>query len=283
MSDRLTTYDHDGLSFDVRDEGPLDGDPVVLLHGFPERSSSWREVAPRLHDAGLRTYAPDQRGYSPGARPSRRRDYRTPLLVADTVALLDRVGRPVHLVGHDWGAVVAWLVASARPDLVRSLTAVSVPHPAAFMAAVTTSRQALRSWYMGLFQLPFLPELSAAVVGGPFDQALRRGGMTDDDVERFRTEIVEYGALPGALGWYRAMPLGDPRSSAQRVQVPTTLVWSDGDVAVGREGVERTDQWVDAPYHLEVLAGVTHWIPTHAPEALTRAILDRAASAGPTA
>ena len=283
MTERLTTYDHDGLSFDVRDEGPLDGDPVVLLHGFPERSSSWREVAPRLHDAGLRTYAPDQRGYSPGARPSRRRDYRTPLLVADTVALLDRVGRPVHLVGHDWGAVVAWLVASARPDLVRSLTAVSVPHPAAFMAAVTTSRQALRSWYMGLFQLPFLPELSAAVVGGPFDQALRRGGMNDDDVERFRTEIVEYGALPGALGWYRAMPLGDPRSSAQRVQVPTTLVWSDGDVAVGREGVERTDQWVDAPYHLEVLAGVTHWIPTHAPEALTRAILDRAASAGPTA
>jgi len=281
MTERLTTYDHDGLSFDVRDEGPLDGDPVVLLHGFPERSSSWREVAPRLHDAGLRTYAPDQRGYSPGARPGGRWSYRTPLLVADTVALLDRVGRPVHLVGHDWGAVVGWLVASARPDLVRSLTAVSVPHPAAFMAAMKTSRQALRSWYMGLFQLPFLPELSAAVPRGPFDQALRRGGMTDADVERFRTEIVEYGALPGALAWYRAMPLGDPRSSGQRVQVPTTMVWSDGDAAIGRDGVDRTEQWVDAPYQLVVLEGVSHWIPTHAPEALARAVLARIASAGP--
>jgi pimeloyl-ACP methyl ester carboxylesterase len=283
MTDRLTTYDHDGLSFDVRDEGPLDGEPAVLLHGFPERGTSWREVAPRLHEAGLRTYAPDQRGYSPGARPRGRWSYRTPLLVADTVTLIERIGRPVHLVGHDWGAAVAWLVAAGRPGRVCSLTAVSVPHPAAFMASMTSSTQALKSWYMGLFQFPFLPELAAAVPGGPFDQALRRGGMTAAEVERFRTEIVEYGALPGALAWYRAMPLSDPRSSAQRVQVPTTLVWSDGDVAVGRESVERAEQWVDAPYRFEVLEGVSHWIPTHAPEALAAAVLDRVESTGPGA
>jgi pimeloyl-ACP methyl ester carboxylesterase len=283
MTDRLTTYDHDGLTFDVRDEGPPDGDPVVLLHGFPERSSSWRAVAPRLHEAGLRTYAPDQRGYSPGARPRGRRSYRTPLLVADTVALVERIGRPVHLVGHDWGAVVAWGVAADRPDLVRSLTAVSVPHPAAFLRAMGTSTQGLKSWYMGLFQLPFVPELSATVAGGPFDQALRHGGMTDAEVERFRTEIVEYGALPGGLAWYRAMPFGDPRAMTGRVRVPTTLVWSDGDVAVGRQGAERSGEWVDAPYHFEVLEGVSHWIPTHAPEALARAVLDRVGSAGPAA
>jgi pimeloyl-ACP methyl ester carboxylesterase len=283
MSDRLTTYDHDGLRFDVRDEGPLDGDPVVLLHGFPERSTSWREVAPRLHEAGLRTYAPDQRGYSPGARPRGRRSYRMPLLVADVVALLERIGRPVHLVGHDWGAAVAWSVAAARADLLRSLTAVSVPHPAAFLAAMATSSQGLRSWYMGLFQLPLVPELAAAPAGGPFDQALRHGGMTAAEVERFRTEIVEYGALPGALAWYRGMPFGDPRGTAQRVRVPTTLVWSDGDVAVGRQGAERSAQWVDAPYRLTVLEGVTHWIPTQAPEPLARAILDRVESAGPVA
>jgi pimeloyl-ACP methyl ester carboxylesterase len=283
MTDRLTTYDHDGLTFDVRDEGPRDGDPVVLLHGFPERGTSWREVAPRLHGAGLRTYAPDQRGYSPGARPSRRRDYGMPLLVADTVALVEEIDRPVHLVGHDWGAVVAWRLAVERPDLVRSLTAVSVPHPAAFLRAIGTSTQVLRSWYVGLFQVPLAPELVAALPGRPFEHALRHSGMTDEDVERFRTEIVEYGALPGALGWYRAMPLGDPRPMTQRVSVPTTLVWSDGDVAVARQGAELSGQWVDAPYRFEVLEGVSHWIPTHAPEALAAAVLDRVESTGPVA
>jgi pimeloyl-ACP methyl ester carboxylesterase len=283
MTDRLTTYDHDGLTFDVRDEGPRDGDPVVLLHGFPERGTSWREVAPRLHDAGLRTYAPDQRGYSPGARPPRRRDYRMPLLVADTVALVEEIDRPVHLVGHDWGAAVAWRLAVERPDLVRSLTAVSVPHPAAFLRAIGTSTQVLRSWYVGLFQVPLAPELVAALPGRPFEHALRHSGMTDEDVERFRTEIVEYGALPGALGWYRAMPLGDPRPMTQRVSVPTTLVWSDGDVAVARQGAELSGQWVDAPYRFEVLEGVSHWIPTHAPEALAAAVLDRVESTGPVA
>ena len=88
------------------DEGPLDGVPVVLLHGFPERASTWRDVAPLLHARGFRTLAPDQRGYSPGARPPRRRDYRVALLAGDVVALIERIGRPVHLVGHDWGAVV---------------------------------------------------------------------------------------------------------------------------------------------------------------------------------
>ena len=113
----------------------------------PSGRRSWRAVAPLLHAHGLRTLAPDQRGYSPGARPRRRRDYRLDRLVADVVALVDEVGRPVHLVGHDWGAVVAWVLAATRPDLVRTLTAVSVPHPAAFVRAALTSRQGLRSWY----------------------------------------------------------------------------------------------------------------------------------------
>ena len=109
---RLNGYAHDGLVFDVRDEGPEDGDPVVLLHGFPERSSSWTKVAALLHEQGLRTYAPDQRGYAPRARPRRRRDYRLSSLSGDVVALIEAIGRPVHLVGHDWGSAVAWSVAS---------------------------------------------------------------------------------------------------------------------------------------------------------------------------
>ena len=276
---RLQSFTHDGLVFDVRDEGPLDGDPVVLLHGFPERSSCWRHVAPLLHAAGLRTYAPDQRGYSPGARPRRRRDYTIPQLVGDVVGLAEAIGRPVHLVGHDWGATVGWMVAAHHPELVRSWTAVSVPHSAAMIRAWLTSRQLARSWYMAAFQLPGVPEQAAARRGGRMDRSLLGAGMTPDDVARFRTEVVDDGALNGALNWYRALPLGPPSYASKRVRVPTTMVWSDGDVAIVRAGIDRTADSVDADYELVVLEGVSHWIPTQAPEPLADAILKRIASA----
>ena len=275
MSQRIQSYTHDGLTFDVRDEGPADGPVVVLLHGFPERSTSWRLVAPLLHERGLRTLAPDQRGYSPGARPGRRRDYLVSKLAGDVAALIELVGGPVHLVGHDWGAIVGWTLAADRPELLRTWTAVSVPHPAAFLQAMVSSRQGLRSTYIGFFQLPRVPELAAAVAGGPFDRFLRGGGMTRDEVARFRTEMVEDGALPGALGWYRALPLADHRTTVRRVVVPTTFVWSDGDVAVDRRGAEQTERFVEGPYRFEVLEGVTHWIPTQAPSLLAELVLAR--------
>ena len=272
---RIRTVHHDGLTFDVVDDGPVDGKPIVLLHGFPERSSTWRDVAPLLHEAGLRTYALDQRGYSPGARPRRRRDYRMHHLVGDVVALIERIGTPVHLAGHDWGAAVGWAVAMRRPDLVLSWTAVSVPHPAAFARAMKTRSQRRRSRYMAFFNVPLLPELSARSAGGRFDQSMRKAGMTEAEVERFRREIVEYGALPHALGWYRALPLSKPGSTDHRVSVPTTFVWSDRDIAISRHGVDATVDWVDAPYQLVVLEGVSHWIPTQAPDDCAAAIIER--------
>jgi pimeloyl-ACP methyl ester carboxylesterase len=274
---RLLRYRHDGLTFDVTDQGPLDGDPVVLLHGFPERATAWRLVAPLLHARGLRTYAPDQRGYSPGARPRRRRDYRIQHLVDDAIALIDTIGRPVHLVGHDWGSIVGWYVAGQRPDLVRSWTAVSVPHPVAFLRAVATTGQFRKSWYMAAFQLPRIPERVGATPR--FTRELRKGGMTREDVDRFRTEVLEDGALPGALMWYRALPMVDRRHTRARVSVPTTFVWSDRDVAIGPQGGRLTPRYVDGPYRYVELAGVSHWIPTQAPEALAEAILDRIDSA----
>ncbi len=275
---RLLRFRHDGLTFDVQDEGPPDGDPVVLLHGFPERNTCWRDVSPLLHAEGFRTYAPDQRGYSPGARPPRRRDYTMDKLEADVVALIDTIGRPVHLVGHDWGANNGWLVAMHRPDLVRSWTAVSVPHPAAFRKAMFTTRQAFSSWYMGAFQTPGLPERLAAKPGGRFDRELRKGGMTRDEVARFRREIVDYGALTGGLNWYRAMPFTKQAGLDGRVSVPTTMVWSDGDIAIKRISVDRCADHVSGPYELRVLGGVSHWIPTHAPQAVAEAVLSRIGS-----
>lgn len=278
MSARLERFHHEGLTFDVHDSGPEDGDPIVLLHGFPERATSWRHVEPLLHAAGLRTYALDQRGYSPGARPEGRRHYRTELLAGDVAALVRTIGRPVHLVGHDWGAIVAWTVAGLHPDLVRTLTAVSVPHPAAFRRSMTSSPQALRSWYIGLFQVPRLPELLLGLSGGRFlERAMIATGMSREDVTRVQDEVVATGALPHALGYYRALPLSDRSVLGRTVRVPTTLVWSTGDTALDRRGAELTGDHVDAPYELVVLDGVSHWIPTHAPEALAEAILERVA------
>lgn len=276
---RITSVTRDGLVLDVRDEGPVDGEVVVLLHGFPERSTCWRLVAPILHEAGYRTLAMDQRGYSPRARPRRRRDYRMRELLGDARVLAETVGGPVHVVGHDWGAMPAWLLAAHHPELVASLTAVSVPHPMAFLTAMVRSPQLLHSWYMAAFQLPFLPERLLSSRGRTADRLVAGFGMTEDDAARFRAEIVDDGALSTALGWYRAMALEDPRLLRAKVCVPTTMVWSDGDVAVEGWGPEHTGRWVDAPFRFVPLAGVSHWIPTHAPEALAEAILDRVRAA----
>jgi pimeloyl-ACP methyl ester carboxylesterase len=278
--ERIRSISRSGLTFDVFDEGPQNGEVVVLLHGFPERSTTWRYVAPLLHQRGYRTVAMDQRGYSPGARPKRRRDYRMGVLADDAAALIDEVGAPVHLVGHDWGAVVGWTLAMQRPELLFTFTAISVPHPMAFLLAGLTSRQGLNSWYILAFQIPGLAERAAATPGGRFDRELRKGGMTEEEVRRFRREMVDDGALPYALMWYRAIALIDPRTPpTPKVRVPTTFVWSDGDVAVARRGAERTARYVDAPYELVTLEGVSHWIPTHASQACAEAIVERIQSA----
>src|SRR3954470_193071 len=255
MSERITTISNEGLTFDVLDEGPEGGTPVVLLHGFPERSSTWREGAPILHAAGLRTYALDQRGYSPGARPRPRSAYKMHHLVGDVAALVQQVGAPVHLVGHYWGAAVGWAVSGRFPDLVSSYTAISVPHPAAFARAMKDPTQRRKSRYMAFFNVPLVPELTARRAGGRFDTSMARAGMTPEEGARFRREIVEYGALPHALGWYRALPLTRPGTTDFTVTVPTTLVWSTRDIAIDRVGVEGTERWVEAPYDLVVLDG----------------------------
>jgi pimeloyl-ACP methyl ester carboxylesterase len=193
------------------------------------------------------------------------------------VALIETIGSPVHLVGHDLGAAVGWPLATRHPELLRSFTAVSVPHPNAFLRAVGTSRQVLKSWYVAAFQVPVLPEKVASA--GGFEAALRRSGMTDDEVARFRREMVDEGALTHALMWYRAIPFSGRRHLSGKVQVPTTFVWSDGDIAVTEVGGLHTSKYVDAPYRYVELTGVTHWVPTQAPEALAEAILDRVASA----
>jgi len=267
-TERITSFTRDGLVFDVHDAGPVEGTPAFLLHGFPQDSRSWDAVSPLLHTRGYRTVAPDQRGYSPGARPRTRRAYRPSQLTEDIIALIEVAGLgPVHLVGHDWGAAVAWEVAAQRPDLLRSLTALSVPHPAAFLRAMLTSSQVLRSRYMFFFQLPWLPE-RALSSGKSWERSLHSTGMSWEAAARDAESMQDRGAARGALNWYRAMMFSSPRALRTRITVPTLYVWSDGDTAIGPQGAALTPRFVTGPYTYEVLEGVSHWIPDEAAEQL---------------
>ncbi|GAB11248.1 putative epoxide hydrolase [Gordonia araii NBRC 100433] len=273
---RITSFENEGLTFDVTDSGR--GEAIVLLHGFPQRASSWDKVAPLLQDRGYRTVAPDQRGYSPGARPKGRKAYSLPHLASDAAALIDQVGGPVHLVGHDWGAAVAWAVAANYPDKVKSLTAVSVGHPLAFVKSMGKSNQILRSWYMLAFQIPRAPEAILATTNALAVKSMTRMGMTPEMIERFRREIVDTGALRGGLGWYRALPLAPP-NYVGRVSAPTTMVWSDDDAALDITQAVDSERYVDGPFEFIQLNGVSHWIPEERPEELAAAIVARATSA----
>lgn len=277
----MDTFTRDGLTFDVVDAGPPEGPVVVLLHGFPQSAAEWDDVVPRLVAQGYRCLVPNQRGYSPGARPRGRWAYRITELTADVVALLDAAGaNRAHVVGHDWGAVVAWAVANAHPDRVLTLSALSVPHPAAFLRALGTSRQFLESWYMYAFQLPRLPEL---MFRGPqgrarFERFLTGGGQTTQRAARDAAAMIDGGALTTAVNWYRALGLADPRRIRTRTSVPTLFVWSEGDRYIARSSAERCGDWVAGPYRFETLTGVSHWIPEEAPERLSELLLEHVAA-----
>jgi pimeloyl-ACP methyl ester carboxylesterase len=263
-----------GLEFGALAAGPPDGELVVLLHGFPQTAACWTEVAGALAAAGYRVLAPDQRGYSPGARPAAVRAYRLPELVADVLALAEAAGADrFHLVGHDWGGVVAWALAGQHPERVVTLTSVSTPHPRAFAAALVTSAQLLRSAYIGFFRIPRLPELALGARGlRGLRFLLTRGGLAPEWADRYTRALAEPGALSAALAWYRAAtPFG---VAVPPVPVPTRYVWGSGDPALGRRAATITGRWVTGPYRLDVLDGAGHWLPEHHPEELARLILD---------
>src|SRR3954468_5273146 len=216
-----------GLRFDVR-TGGADGAPaVVLLHGFPQNATMWERVEGALHGADLHTVAPDQRGYSPGARPAEVNAYALPELVDDVLAIMDALGLDsAHLVGHDWGAAVAWALAAWHPERVRTLTAIAVPHPRAFSRALLTSPdQWRRSAYILLFRRKgtaerLLTDDHGRRLRGVFDGS----GLSADEIDRYVEPMLAPGALTAALNWYRAVRLtGLPATGP--VTGPTTYVW----------------------------------------------------------
>jgi pimeloyl-ACP methyl ester carboxylesterase len=265
-----------GFVFDAVADGPEDGRLVVLLHGFPQTSWCWRQVMPVLAQAGMRVVAPDQRGYSPGARPADTSSYAMGHLVSDVVGMLDALGAAsADVVGHDWGAAVAWQVAGAHPARVRTLTAVSVPHPLAFLEALRTDEdQRERSQYMRFFQQEGVAEDTLLADNAT---ALRAVFGPVQDVDRYVEHMQEPGALTAALRWYRAQDLSAVQQAVPTT-VPTLYVWSDADVALGPVGAHGTAAHVTGPYRFEVLHGISHWVPDEAPGQLAGWLLEHLAT-----
>ena len=250
-------------------------DPVLCLHGFPGSWRSFDAVAVELAGSGRRVLVPEQRGYTASARPGAVEAYRLERLVADAVAVLDAAGaRRATVVGHDWGAVVAWALAAARPERVRDLVALSVPHPRAFAAGLAHDReQRVRSAYIGLLRRRGLAE-RVLLAGGArgLRAAFARSGVPRDVVDAHLAPLSSPPELAGALAWYRALRPRD-LASVGPVAVPTTYLWSDGDVAVARGTASRCAEHVRGPYRGRTLRGVSHWVPEEQPGAVVAAVL----------
>jgi pimeloyl-ACP methyl ester carboxylesterase len=275
--DRLEV-DANGMTFSARAAGPLEGRPVLLLHGFPQTSWCWRSLLGALAGAGYRAIAPDQRGYSPGARPLDVDDYTMAELLGDVSALaaVFEMSR-FDVIGHDWGGMVGWQVASRQPEVVRSLTVLSTPHPLALQHALLGGDpvQAARAGTMDAFRQPEMPEhqlLGVDGSGSGLRSLLLQSGLPPSDTDVYVEAMQGEGAMTAALNWYRAMGRSD-LFELSPVTVPTLYVWSTGDNALRQVAAEATAECVRAPYQFEILDKVSHWIPETAPRRLADLVL----------
>ena len=265
----------------VAQAGPDTGPLIILLHGFPEFWYCWRKQIPALAAAGYRVWAPDQRGYNLSDKPPQVRDYRLDVLAGDVVGLIGAAGRSkATIVGHDWGGAVAWWVAANHPELVERLVIINVPHPLVMQRLLRSSpRQMLRSWYMLMFQLPWLPEWAGRRNNGldvfhGMQSSSLSGTFSDADFEHYRAAWSQPGAFTAMLNWYRAMfSYGARRPKHRRITPPTLILWGKQDKFIGLEGAERSLE-ICNDGRLVVYDDCTHWLQHERPEELNQRLFE---------
>ena len=257
-----------GIEYEVTGTGR----PVILLHGFPDSGRVWRHQVPALVAAGFQVIVPDLRGYGKSDKPSEVASYAMPLLLADVIGVLDDLGvERAHVVGHDWGAAIAWAVATFYPQRVDHLAVLSVGHPSAFAAAGFAQRE--KSWYMLLFQFQGVAERWLS----DNDWANFRAWAGHPDADAVIAELAAGSLTPG-LSWYRAIvppeSLLAPRLELPPVAAPTMGVWSSGDIALTEAQMTGSGEQVSGPWRYEVLRHLGHWMQVEDPEAVNRLLLD---------
>ncbi len=277
-----------GIRFRTMVDGPPKADMFILLHGFPDGAELWSRQVDALAKAGSLAVAPDLRGYGLSDAPADRESYSIDHLVDDVAALIKAFGREsAHVAGHDWGAVVAWFFAARHPEMTKTLTALSVGHPAALAAASKDDEdQQARSRYVGLFLLEGKAERVLAEDDyrrlrltwsiGPNPEAVPRSV-----VEHFARSLARPGRLTAALNYYRAnlTAVGaawEGLANIGPIKTPTVLLWGDQDPALGRRGAEDTRTYMEGEYELKVLEGAGHWLNFDRPAEVSRALTDAA-------
>lgn len=270
---RFRYHDVPGARLHCAVTGPEDGPLVVLLHGFPQFWYSWRGVAPLLAAAGFHVIAPDQRGYNLSTKPG---PYTFATLTRDVAALIHDQGRErAHVIGHDWGGAVAWALASARPEMVDRLGVINLPHLQSFLSAGLRGNftQLGKSYYIGVFQIPGLPEaslsanhylgLKRALTGSSVP-----GTYSEQDLQRYVTAWAKPGALRAMLGWYRAMPLQIARRQlgpyTGTIAAPTLVLFGEKDIALDVRVAEEGMRFVPNG-RLVRFPENTHWLPEERP------------------
>jgi pimeloyl-ACP methyl ester carboxylesterase len=273
----------DGVELRVLLEGEGDGVPVLLLHGFPDSAHLWEHQIAALAAAGHRVIAPDLRGFGESDRPEGVEAYRMRALVGDVVGLLEALDvERAALVGHDWGAALAWATALGVPDRVERLVAISVGHPGT--AAYAGLRQRQLSWYMLWFLAPGVADAALPADDWAFYRRWAWDGAAPEDEPYLRRQLEDLsrpGALTAGLNWYRASisperyVVSEQRAATMpHVRCPTMGVWSDGDFALGEEQMALSGRFVDGPWRYERVEGAGHWVPVQAAERLSALLVD---------
>lgn len=281
-------YEHrfirtNGITLHTVLAGPHDGPVVLLLHGFPEFWYGWRRQIPALAAAGYRVWALDQRGYNLSDKPRRAEAYRSEALVQDVLGIIEATGRErVFLAGHDWGAFVGWWVASVAPERLHHLAILNVPHPrVAFRHLSSDPRQMIRSTYAAFFQITWLPERLLRTGGwrplaGMLKQSSLPGTFTDAELAEYRQAWAQPRAITAMLNWYRAAARWPTESipRAERVSVPTTIIWGKRDVALRSVMAEESVELCDRG-ELLWFPENTHWVQHEAADRVNTLLLAR--------
>ena len=274
------------INLHVMTDGPEGGTAVILLHGFPEFNYGWRKQVPALVEAGFRVIVPDQRGYNLSDKPQGISSYDVDTLAEDVVGLFDYFGlKMAFLVGHDWGAVVAWTVALNHPERLKKLAILNVPHPDVMIDFVLrNSSQRKKSWYVFFFQIPFYVEwvlstnnfrnMTRMLVGSG-----RKSTFTAQDLVEYKKAWSQPGAMTGMLNWYRSVfrrgvryAFGE-KSPARRVKVPTLILWGKLDVALSEEMVQPSVDLCDNG-KVVLFEKSTHWVQHDEADAVNRNLIE---------
>lgn len=274
------TIQGDGVELRVTRCGK--GPAIILLHGFPENWTSWRHQIPALANAGFSVWAPDLRGYNGSEKPKGRRTYHLRHLVEDVAALVRASGESkAHIVGHDWGGVIAWTFAGIHPEMVDTLTILNAPHMQLYMRQVWRPPQLFKSWYVLLFQLPWLPELlllfgDFALIRFMFRHyPARQGAFSEQEIEGYVRGLELPGALTAAINYYRAnmRPDGIQLAMRARSQAPTLIIWGESDPALSIRVLDGIEE-VAPSVTVKRITDAGHWIQNEAPEEVNNALME---------